>query len=396
MNNSSCILLGDIHLGRSQSLGKTAIGSALNSRIIDQLNLLNWVHDQAVSRSIKHIILTGDIFDEPRPSYQLVELFIDWLKKCGDNDIDVHIIVGNHDILRSGQFITSPLDIINSVDFENVLVYKKISTLHLDGMSITMVPFRDRRSFNTQSNAEAINVIKNQITYQLPSIDKFASKVLIGHLALEGSIPVGNELDDLANELFCHLDMFKGYDYVFMGHIHKFQIMREVPNYIAHIGSMDISDFGETDQDKFIAIFDANKNLEYVKIPTRKLININIDLPDETTNATEFVQNYINHIDALNNAIVKVNIKLPSNGSYTIDRSIIEKQLNNNGVFFTSKISEERSFVSIKKQINKTIDNAINEISAIKTYSSLIEENIREEFIKIACDTVNEFKENIK
>jgi len=102
MNNSSCILLGDIHLGRSQSLGKTAIGSALNSRIIDQLNLLNWVHDQAVSRSIKHIILTGDIFDEPRPSYQLVELFIDWLKKCGDNDIDVHIIVGNHDILRSG------------------------------------------------------------------------------------------------------------------------------------------------------------------------------------------------------------------------------------------------------------------------------------------------------
>ena len=36
------ILLGDPHLGKGTGIGKTGIGSNLNSRIADQLNLLDW------------------------------------------------------------------------------------------------------------------------------------------------------------------------------------------------------------------------------------------------------------------------------------------------------------------------------------------------------------------
>lgn len=391
------LILGDVHLGKGLNIGKQSVGSALNSRIIDQYNLLDWVYDQAVDNNIQHIILTGDVFEEPKPHYSLVVLFLDWLKKCSDYNIAVHIIVGNHDILRSGQFTTSPLDIIASTDIENVYVYKRITTLDLDGVGVTFMPFRDRRSFNTDENSTAINILKAQLPYEVTAIDDTALKVLIGHLALEGAIPVGYELDELSNELFCPLDMFKGYDIVLMGHVHKFQMMSESPC-IGHIGSMDISDFGEMDHKKYIAIIDpkSEEKVRYVQLPTRPLKNIVIQLPEMDANATKYIEEEVAKLGSLNNHIVKISIILPGNASYAIDRNIIEQAMYKAGAFHVSKISEERTFTSLKKQINETIDNTVNELSAIKTYAALVDEYLREDFVNLASLIVQEYKENVK
>jgi exonuclease SbcD len=260
------------------------------------------------------------------------------------------------------------------------------------------MPFRDRRSFNTDENSTALNILKSQLPYEMKSIGKDCLKVLIGHLALEGAIPVGYELDELSNELFCPLDMFAGYDYVLMGHVHKFQVMSEEP-YIGHIGSMDISDFGEMDHKKYIALIDpksTNEKLKYIQLPTRQLQNIVLQLPEMEANATTFIEEELAKLGKMNNSIVKVSIILPSNASYAIDRGIIEKALYKAGAFHVSKISEERTFTSLKKQINETIDNTVTELSAIKTYASLVEENLREEFVNLASLIVQEYKENIK
>lgn len=391
------LILGDVHLGKGLNIGKQAVGSALNSRIIDQYNLLDWVYDQAVENNIQHIVLTGDVFEEPKPHYSLVVLFLDWLRKCSDYNISVHIIVGNHDILRSGQFTTSPLDIIASTDIENIFVYKRITTLHLDNVGITFMPFRDRRSFNTDENSTALNILKMQLPYEVTSIGDDSLKVLIGHLALEGAIPVGYELDELSNELLCPLHMFKGYDYVLMGHVHKFQVMSQNP-YISHIGSMDISDFGEMDHKKYIALIDpkSKEKLRYIQLPTRPLKHITIRLPEMDANATIFIEKELEKMGSMNNCIVKISIILPGNASYAIDRNIIEKAAYKAGAFHVSKISEERTFSSLKKQINESIDNTVNELSAIKTYASLIEETLREEFVNLASLIVQEYKENVK
>ena len=97
---TNAIILGDVHLGRSQNLGKQSVGSAINSRITDQVNLLDWVYEQAVEYNVQHIVLTGDVFEEPKPHYSLVVLFLEWLQKCSDYNISVHIIVGNHDEIK--------------------------------------------------------------------------------------------------------------------------------------------------------------------------------------------------------------------------------------------------------------------------------------------------------
>src|ERR1035437_3341678 len=121
---SNILILGDIHLGKGQNLAKFGVGATLNSRISDQLNLLDWTLDRAIDNHSSDIIITGDVFEEPKPHPGLIVMFMSWLKKCQVHEVNVHIIVGNHDVLRSGFVYISPLDIITEADMEGITVYK--------------------------------------------------------------------------------------------------------------------------------------------------------------------------------------------------------------------------------------------------------------------------------
>uniref|UniRef100_UPI00112EFCBC metallophosphoesterase family protein n=1 Tax=Escherichia coli TaxID=562 RepID=UPI00112EFCBC len=96
------VILGDVHLGKGMNLGKVGIGSKLNSRLVDQIKLLDWTLAQAIENNCSHIVITGDIFEDPKPSSSLITIFISWLKQCTIHYVNVHLIRGNHDFLRNG------------------------------------------------------------------------------------------------------------------------------------------------------------------------------------------------------------------------------------------------------------------------------------------------------
>ena len=399
----SAIILGDPHLGKNTNLGKIGLGATLNSRVIDQVNLLNWTLEQAIEHYIQDIIITGDIFEEPRPHPSLISLLVDWLKKCETNNINVHIIIGNHDIFRTGNYYTSPLDIITYCELQNVKVYNEITTIYLDDVAFTLIPFRDRKSFNTNSNVEALSILDNQLVYEAASIPLTYTKVVVGHLALEGSIPVGDEIDDLSNELMCPLDMFHSYDYVWMGHVHKPQVLQKSsPNkpYIAHIGSMDISNFGETDQEKQIIIFNSDQApfFQYQVIPTRPLKKIIISIPKETHDTTQFVINELKQSSNLiNKSILRLEIHLTSSELLSVDRTIIEKTLYQMGVHSVSAISESKKLMPLKKEGQQNLEMSMNTISAIKTYATvMIDKSQQNNFIKLALEIYDQYQQDIK
>ena len=58
------IIVGDVHLGKGVNIGKPGIGNALNSRVLDQVKLLDWIVDQCLSVDAELIILTGDIWED--------------------------------------------------------------------------------------------------------------------------------------------------------------------------------------------------------------------------------------------------------------------------------------------------------------------------------------------
>lgn len=399
---SHIIILGDPHLGKNMAQGKVGIGSILNSRVSDQLNLLDWTLEQAIDRSVSNIIITGDVFEDPKPHPSLIASFISWLKKCQAYDIHVHIILGNHDMLRSGNVFTSSLDIIVEIDLDNVSVYKSIKSFIINTTAITILPFRDRKSFSTTSNADALNLLKESLVYELAGIPQTYTKVVVGHLAIEGSIPIGDEIDDIANELFCPLDMFNGYDYVWMGHVHKPQVMKKKNPYISHVGSMDISNFGETDHKKHIIIIDCNApsdnyfTMEY--LPTRALKKISITVPKDTVDSTAYVLDEMKKSSYdFNRSIVKVDVSLGSPDLKSVSKSDIEKYLTSQGVFNIAGISESKKIAFIKKDSNNTIDTKMDVATSIKTYAtSYVDPLIHDDFIELTMEIYNSYKAELK
>jgi DNA repair exonuclease SbcCD nuclease subunit len=154
------IILGDPHIGKGSVLGRVGIGSNFNSRLADQSNLLDWTLEQAIEHQSNSIIITGDVFEDPKPLPAHIALVFSWLQKCQVHGVHVHIIMGNHDAIRSGSFITSPLDIISEADLANVNVYKDIDTVFIGNTAFTFIPFRDRKFFGTGSASEAISIIQ--------------------------------------------------------------------------------------------------------------------------------------------------------------------------------------------------------------------------------------------
>lgn len=391
------VILGDPHIGRSLTLGKVGIGSSLNSRVVDQINLLDWTLEKAIENEAEHIITTGDVFEEVKPAPYLLTLFIEWLKRCEAHNIHTHILLGNHDILRTGNYYTSSLDVIAACELPNVSIYKNIETIFIDGVAFTLIPFRDRRAFGVETYGEAIQVLKNNLEYELATIPLNYTKVVIGHLSLEGSIPIGDEIDDISNELMCPLDIFNGYNYVWMGHVHKPQVLKEENPHIAHIGSMDISNFGETDHKKHIIIFDGKTHTQEM-IPSRPLKKITISIPKDTKDTTQYVIDEIKkHDAAINKAIVRLDVHLSSSDLVPINRSDVEKALYDLNVHNISSISESKKMQSIVKNTEEAITNTIDVNSAIKMYADLfVEETIRGKFITLANDIYTQFKSENK
>jgi DNA repair exonuclease SbcCD nuclease subunit len=388
------VLVGDPHLGGGLNQGKQTVGSILNSRVVDRLNLLDWSLDYAVEHHAD-IVLTGDCFEEPCPKPNLIALFISWIKKCEAYDTHIHIILGNHDFLRSGNVYNSSLDILVEAELKNVSVYKDTNTFFLGTTSFTMMPFRDRKSFNVSSNQEAILLLRDSLVYELASIPETYHKVIVGHFAIEGSIPVGDEIDDLTNELFCPISMFAGFDYIWMGHVHKPQIMNKQNPFVAHIGSMDVSNFGETDHHKHIVLFDAiNHTWTTENLPTRSLKKINIVVPENTEDATEYVRQSIEKEKGIDGSIIRIEVSFSSASEQkSINKTVIEKYLGTQGAFHIAGISESKKISLVKKDLNNTIDTKMDVGIAINTYAnSYVEEKYRPDFISLASEIYAEYK----
>lgn len=372
---SNFLILGDIHIGKGLSIGKPASGSTLNSRLQDQINILNWVVEQALEHDVGNIFVTGDVFEDPRPHPEIITHFVSWLKKCETNNIMVHIIAGNHDIMRSGSYTISALDIIPAVEFEYAKVYKDVKTINFDDISFTLLPYRDRRMYDLPYE-EAINALYKEFSPEINKIPENNKKLVIGHLAFKGSLPVGDEIDDLNNELFCPLEMFIEWDYVWMGHIHKPQRITYDETFLYHIGSMDKSSFdsSETDINKHIVILkkDNKYRPENIQIPSRPLLKVSVNIPSDQ-DSTDYLLDHLrsfNKDKPLKNAIIKLSIELEGPDIENVNRNRLREFLYQDlEAHHICEIREIRNIAVIKNEDAQVLfDNKMDAKATVTTY----------------------------
>ena len=264
--------LSDLHLGKRVNEF---------SMLEDQVYIINEIINIIDDKKPDGIILAGDIYDKPIPPAEAVELFDNFLYKLSQRNIKVFIISGNHDSAERIAFGSRLFD--KSGIYLSPVYDGKISPIELNDdygkINIYMLPFikpvHVRRFFPDEeisSYTDAVStVIKNM------NMDNDIRNILITHQFVTGSSRTESEDISVGGSDNVDSIVFKDFDYVALGHIHRSQSCGS--EYIRYCGTPLKYSFSEANDTKSITLLDINEKgnikLDFIPLtPLRDMVEI--------------------------------------------------------------------------------------------------------------------------
>ena len=264
--------LSDLHLGKRVNEF---------SMLEDQVYIINKIINIIDDKKPDGIILAGDIYDKPIPPAEAVELFDYFLYKLSQRNIKVFIISGNHDSAERIAFGSRLFD--KSGIYLSPVYDGKISPIELNDdygkINIYMLPFikpvHVRRFFPDEeisSYTDAVStVIKNM------NMDNDIRNILITHQFVTGSSRTESEDISVGGSDNVDSIVFKDFDYVALGHIHRSQSCGS--EYIRYCGTPLKYSFSEANDTKSITLLDINEKgnikLDFIPLtPLRDMVEI--------------------------------------------------------------------------------------------------------------------------
>lgn len=264
--------LSDLHLGKRVNEF---------SMLEDQVYILNKIVNIIDEEKPAAIILAGDIYDKPIPPAEAVELFDDFLYKLSQRNLKVFIISGNHD---SAERIAFGARLFDKTGIYMSPVYTgNISPIEMSDefgkINIYMLPFikpiHVRRYFpdtEITSYTDAVStVIENM------HLDTGIRNILITHQFVTGASRTESEDISVGGSDNVNADVFRDFDYVALGHIHRSQSCGS--EYIRYSGTPLKYSFSESKDTKSITVIDIKEKgtikLDFIPLtPLRDMVEI--------------------------------------------------------------------------------------------------------------------------
>ena len=240
----------------------------------DQEYAVNGIIRIAEEEKADGILIAGDVFDKSIASQDAIRLYDRMITHiCGDLGIPVYMIAGNHDgaerisqcsalLRRSGLYIAGSLTKeLQRVEGEDTDIYL-LPWISTDKVRTV---FPDRAD-ETVSMEDAYRVVLDRCRERFR---KGKKNILLSHAYI---IDAETSVSDIAAEVgraaAVSADLFKGFDYVALGHLHGPQDIRENLRYS---GSLMTYSFGmEEKQVKSVTLIDTS-NMERKIIPIPQL-----------------------------------------------------------------------------------------------------------------------------
>lgn len=254
--------LSDLHIGKKVNE---------YSMLQDQIYILKEILRIIDNEKVETVIIAGDVYDRSLPPNEALELFDEFLYQLSSRNVNVFVISGNHDsperISYGGRMMTENKIFLSPVYDGNV----KPITLNDDygEVNFYLLPFVRpadiRRYFpdeNIENYTDAVKVAIDNM-----NVDFSERNILVTHQFVTGAelsesedIIVGGT-DNVSGEIF------DGFDYVALGHIHREQTVGK--DNIRYCGTPLKYSFSEAKNIKSVTILDFNDkgNIEYSKIP---------------------------------------------------------------------------------------------------------------------------------
>ncbi len=283
--------------------------TGLNIRFEDFVSALKRVVDYAIDNQVDVFLFSGDAYRNasPEPIYQ--KMFARELKRLSEAGISTILVVGNHDqILRSTQ--SHSLSVFQSLAVPGVVTvdqptFETIKTKNGDFQFLGL-PHVTRNNLTALekyagfTSAQLDDVLVRHVSDLFhgfyAKLDPTIPTVVSAHMSLDRALAGIEEELLVGYTLTFPADIFidDRVDYVAMGHIHKYQIIRPQNPAIVYSGSLERVDFGEANEDKgFIHVNLERNNTNYTfhSINPRPFITVDADLSDLSSedDATEIL-----------------------------------------------------------------------------------------------------------
>ena len=266
--------LSDLHLGKCVNEF---------SMLEDQVYIINKIINIIDDKKPNGIILAGDIYDKPIPPAEAVELFDDFLYKLSQRNIKVFIISGNHDSAERIAFGSRLFD--KSGIYLSPVYDGKISPIELNDdygkINIYMLPFikpvHVRRFFPDEEISSYTDAVSTVIKNMNMNMDNDIRNILITHQFVTGSSRTESEDISVGGSDNVDSIVFKDFDYVALGHIHRSQSCGS--EYIRYCGTPLKYSFSEANDTKSITLLDINEKgnikLDFIPLtPLRDMVEI--------------------------------------------------------------------------------------------------------------------------
>ena len=172
--------ISDLHLGRDLN------GYSL---IDDQRFALNQIINIINDKSIKYVLISGDVYDKYNPSNEAVALFEEFIKNVSKKNVRTIIITGNHDSRLRVSYLKEFLKNFNVYIFSDIKTDVEFIEFEDDKISFLPIPFVSYNELRSiyQSDESNTNLHKMYIDSYFEKANKDYKHVCLCHNMISGT-----------------------------------------------------------------------------------------------------------------------------------------------------------------------------------------------------------------
>lgn len=260
------IHISDSHLGAT-GFSRRLSPSGFNQREEDICNAFSFAVDQTIQLKPDFVLHTGDLFHTVRPTNRIINFTIRQILRITDYDIPVVIISGNHDTpkQRSVGSVFSFFEVLSPLLHP---VYRnQYELINLNGAAIHAIPHcLDQEDL--RSELEEIRISSGRRTVDGGQNLDFNILMLHGVVAGIPEFSMG----ELAEQEIPASYLKMPFDYVALGHYHRFC---QVEPMVYYAGSTERLSMSELGQDKgFLEVDLESKEVKFHSVHAREMIEL--------------------------------------------------------------------------------------------------------------------------
>ncbi len=238
--------LSDLHLG------KRVNGF---SQIADQTYILKQILSLAREQHPDAVAISGDVYDKSVPSAEAVELFDFFLTELSRLDTDIFVISGNHDsaerIAFGGSLLSSARVYVSPVYDGHLLTVTKSDKF--GPVHFCLLPFLKPAHVRPHFPEAQIETYSDAIETALTGVITNPQEryVLLSHQLVTGAERSESEDISIGGTDNVDADVFAGFDYVALGHLHRPQ---NVGSNLRYCGTPLKYSFSEASHEKSVTM----------------------------------------------------------------------------------------------------------------------------------------------